>query len=55
MRISYLPIFTIEMALGAELLSEMLESAMKACVTRNLPEVRLEFVHIVGSRNCCTE
>jgi hypothetical protein len=55
MRISYLPIFTIEMVLGAELLSEMLESAMKACVTRNLPEVRLEFVHIVGSRNCCTE
>jgi hypothetical protein len=50
MRISHFPIFTIEMALGTELLSEMDERAMKACVTRNLPDVRLDLVHIVESR-----
>jgi hypothetical protein len=51
MRISYFPIFTIETVLGAELLSEMLERAMKACVVRNLPDIRLDLVHIVESRN----
>jgi len=51
MRISYSPIFTIEMVLGAEPLSEMLERAMKACVVRNLPDVRPDLVHIVESRN----
>ena len=51
MRISYFPIFTIEIVLGAALLSEMLERAMKACVVRNLPDVRPDLVHIVESRN----
>ena len=39
------------MVLGAEPLSEMLERAMKACVVRNLPDVRPDLVHIVESRN----
>jgi hypothetical protein len=39
------------MVLGAALLFEMPERAMKACVTRNLPEVWLDLMHIVESRS----
>ena len=39
------------MAFGAELLTGMPERAMNACVTRSLPDVWLDFVHIVESRN----
>jgi hypothetical protein len=51
MRISHFPIIAIEMVLGAGLLPGMLERAMKACVTRSLPDVWLDFVHIIKSRN----
>jgi len=51
MRISHFPIIAIERVLGAGLLPGMLERAMKACVTRSLPDVWMDFVHIMESRN----
>jgi hypothetical protein len=51
MRISHSPIVKTEMILGAEGLSGMLERAMKACATRSLPDVRLDFMHIEEFRN----
>jgi hypothetical protein len=51
MRISHFPIVAIERVLGAGLLPAMLERAMKACVTRSLPDVWLDFVHIMESWN----
>jgi hypothetical protein len=41
----------IERVLDTGLLPGMLERAMKACVTRSLPEVWLDFVDIMESRN----
>ena len=42
---------TIERVLDTGLLPGMLERAMKACVTRSLPDEWLGFVHIMESRN----
>jgi hypothetical protein len=39
------------MVLGAELASGMEERAMNACVIRSLPDVRLDFVHILNPLN----
>ncbi|MBR1267349.1 hypothetical protein JQ629_07495 [Bradyrhizobium sp. AUGA SZCCT0222] len=50
-RISCIPILTIEITLGTEALSGMPDSAMNACVTRNLPDVWPDFVHILQSLN----
>jgi hypothetical protein len=51
MRISQFPVITIERVLDTGLLPGMLERAMKACVTRSLPDAWLGFVHMMESRN----
>jgi hypothetical protein len=51
MRISQFPVITIERVLDTGLLPGMLERAMKACVTRSLPDAWLGFVHIMEFRS----
>jgi len=51
MRISQVPMIAIERVLDTGLLPGMLARAMKACVTRSLPDVWLDFVHIMESWN----
>jgi hypothetical protein len=51
MRISQFSMIAIERVLDTGLLPGMLERAMKACVTRRVPDVWLGFVHIMESWN----